>query len=315
MKRHRALFLAGALPEAAAAMQGWLSAGHEIAAHWIGYSPRRGMMHRDARLARLAPRWSTKALTRQHAIPVREVPRLASWQERMDAVRATGADVLISAYFPFLVPPDMLDHFGSNAVNIHPAPLPRYRGPSPILAMYLDGSIVRDAVATLHQMSGDFDAGDVIATEAVGFPVDGDFTRLSLAIARAAHALTARALPAYLQGGIVAQPQDESGARYVRVLASDLTLRSEFDSRMVEWRCNTIARRRPVEVEGLPGVRIAGFGAVLGPPTGQPPHVGPLAVDLDVFDARVRLQRKRPWTSPGRKFHDLLVQTQETGGW
>ncbi|MBA3448754.1 MAG: hypothetical protein H0T56_14345, partial [Pseudaminobacter sp.] len=105
------MFIASAVPEAAAAMRGWLSAGHEIGALWIGHSPQRGMMHRDARLAWLAPQWSSASVARRHAIPVREVPRLAGWAGALDAARGVEADVLVSVYFPFLVPPALLALF------------------------------------------------------------------------------------------------------------------------------------------------------------------------------------------------------------
>jgi folate-dependent phosphoribosylglycinamide formyltransferase PurN len=307
LKRYRALFLGGAVPEAAAAMRGWLSAGHEIAEHWIGYSQHRGMVHRDARLAHLAPQWSTAAVTRTNAIPTREVPPLVAWDKRLNAVRALDADVLISVYFPFLVPPDMLDIFGGRAVNLHPAPLPRYRGPTPIYAMILDGKITTDATMTLHVMSTGFDTGDIIANKPIVFPENRNLMRLSLATAKAGRALMAEALPAYLDGRIAARPQDEGQASYVRLTRADLTLRSHLDSQSMQLRCDTIGRRRALGIAGLSGVRVSGFDAEIGPATGAKPGAGPFSVEMDAADRRVRLVRKRPWSSLIRRVSDLAI--------
>jgi methionyl-tRNA formyltransferase len=311
MIRHRALFIAGALPEPAAAMRGWLSAGHEIAALWIGHLSLRGMMNRDARLAWLAPQWSTAAVARRHGIPVREVPRLATWEGRMEAVRETGANVLISAYFPFLVPPDMLEYFGGRAVNLHPAPLPRYRGPTPAYAMILDRAILTEACMTLHVMEPGFDTGPIIARQPIAFPADWSMVRLSLAGARAARELTATALPAYLDGRISAEPQDEEKASYPRLLAADIEIGPRLDRQAVRWLCDTIGQGRMLRVSGLPEVKIVGFARDLGPKTGEKPRVGPFSVELDVADGRIRLARRRPWSSLARKAQKLLIQRSD----
>ncbi len=312
MRRYRALFLGGAVPETAAAMRGWLSAGHEIAALWTGHSARRGMMHRDARLARLAPQWSTAAVARRHAIPVREVVApLGTWPERLEAVRAVGADVLISVYFPFLAPPDMLEIFGSRAVNLHPAPLPRYRGPTPVYAMVLDGSVLTDATMTLHVMSAGFDTGNIVACQPIPFPEDRCLMRFSLAAAKAGRFLVASALPAYLDGKIAGQPQNEGQASYVRVSAADIALGPHLDWKAVRLRCDTIGFRRGIEIVGLPGVGIVGFDAEIGRPTGASPQFRRLTVEMDAADARVRLIRKRPWSSVIRKMSDLKILTAD----
>jgi folate-dependent phosphoribosylglycinamide formyltransferase PurN len=314
MRRYRALFLAGAVPVAAAAMRGWLAAGHEIAAHWIPSLPRRGMVHRDARLGWLAPRWSTAAVTRRHGIPAREVPRLAGWPERIDAARGTGADVLISAHFPFLVPPDMLALFGPRAVNLHPAPLPRYRGKWALYAMMLDRGILADAAMTLHVMTEDFDEGPIIGRRPVALGSAGDWTRLELAMARAARQLAFATLPAYLDGRIEAEPQDPALASHPRVSAADVAIGPRLSGEAARWLCATIGRHHPLEVASLSGVKIVGVDRDLGPPTCAPPRLSSLAVEMDLADRRFRFRRKRPWTTPVRKLRELAIQLSERDG-
>ncbi len=111
MAGHKALFLSAPSPMTAAAMRGWLAAGNEISGLWVPVLPNKGLIDRDRRLAWIAPQWSTAAVVRRNRIPVKVVPRLAAWPERLNVAYETGADTLICHYFPFLVPDDMLAFF------------------------------------------------------------------------------------------------------------------------------------------------------------------------------------------------------------
>lgn len=309
--RHSALFVGSMNPAAVAVMRAWLAAGNRIAAFWRGITPTLGPVRRDRRLSVLLPRWSVAALAREHEIPLRDVPRLSSWPEAEDEVRATGADVLISVYFPFVVPAAVLEIFGPRALNFHPAPLPRYRGPNPVQAMILDRSILTDGATTLHVMTPGLDEGPIVAREPVPFPKDLRLDRYGMALTEAAGRLAREALPRYLAGELRAVPQDESLASYVRVAPSELALSARFPADEIRWRCRTIGADRPLAIDGLDGVRVTGFAGVLGPPTGRPPDVGPFSVALDVADARIRLRRKLPFARQARSLRrfTLLAQT------
>lgn len=307
----KALFLASYVPEAARAMQGWLDAGHEIAAVWRPELKRQGTRHRDGRLALYAPRWSSSALTRRENIPVHVVPRLSRWEGRLDAARAVGADVLVSVYFPFVVPQDLLDLYGERAVNLHPAPLPRYRGPSPFYAMMLDRSILTDGALTLHVMSAGLDEGAIIAAEPIAFPPDHSLPRYRLGAARAAYKLMRENLPAFIDGKLVTREQDTAIATYIGFDQIDIALDTSMTVDEIRWRCQAIAPSRPLPIRDHAKLKVAHFSRVLGPPTGQPTSVGRFTVDMDCRDGRVRLSRKMPWMSPQRKLREVLMHIYE----
>lgn len=289
-------------------MRGWLAAGNEIVGLWMPVMPNKGLVHRDRRLAWLAPRLSTAAIVKRNKIPVRVVPRLGTWAERMEAIEKTGADTLICLYFPFLVPEDMLAHFGNRAVNLHPSPLPRYRGPTPMEAMILDGSILTEATITMHLMVHDLDAGDVIASRPLRFPADGNREKYRLEQARNARWLVQKSLPDYLAGSISPVPQEIANTTYCKVYRTDLALNGSLDWQAIEWRCRTLAQHLPLDIDGIDSARIVGFSGILGPASGTPPVLKRFHIDMDCADARVRLKRKRPWTSLIRKAVTLLVQ-------
>jgi methionyl-tRNA formyltransferase len=294
-------------PAAVAVMRAWLAAGNRIAAFWRGLTPTSGPVRRDRRLSVLLPRWSVTALAREHGFPLRDVPRLSSWPDAEKEVRATAADVLVSVYFPFVVPAAVLDIFGPRALNFHPAPLPRYRGPNPVQAMVLDRSILTDGAMTLHVMTPGLDEGPIVAREPVPFPKDLRLDRYGIALAEAAGRLAREALPRYLAGELRAAPQDESEASYVRVAPAELALSSRLPADEIRWRCRTIGSDHPLLIDGLDGVRVTGFAGILGPATGRAADVGPFGVALDAADARIRLRRKLPLSRQARRLRRFLL--------
>lgn len=311
MAGHKALFLSAPSPMTAAAMRGWLAAGNEISGLWVPVLPNKGLIDRDRRLAWIAPQWSTAAVVRRNRIPVKVVPRLAAWPERLNVAYETGADTLICHYFPFLVPDDMLACFAKRAINLHPSPLPRYRGPTPIEAMILDGTIKTNAAMTLHLMSHGLDAGDIIAARPVVFPADGNREKYRIELAKAARWLVGNALPDYLAGNIAPIPQDESKASYLKVTKTDIALSGKLDWQTVKWRCQTLARHQPLDIEGLPSAKIVAFAGNLGPASGKAPDVTRFSIAMDCTDARVQLKRKRPWSSLLQKATGLMVQVKD----
>jgi folate-dependent phosphoribosylglycinamide formyltransferase PurN len=285
-------------------MRGWLSAGHQIAGFWYGPQKGPGPLHRDRRLAWLAPHWSIGAIARRHGIPLRQIPRPATWPERVAAFAAEKCDVLVSVYFPNIVPADVLALFGRRAVNLHPAPLPRYRGPNPIYAMVLDRSILTDGAMTLHVMTPGLDEGPIIAQAPVPFPPDGSFTRYLLAAANAGRDLVAEALPAYLDGRRNAIPQASSQATYVRVSREEMMLSPDLPTEDVLLRCRFLARRRAIGVKDSAGLRVAGFLRDLGPRTGEPSRPRLTTVEMDTRDRRLLLRRRTALSSLRGKWDD-----------
>lgn len=85
------------------------------------------------------------------------------------AIAALAPDLLVSATFPHRIPPEVtaLPRFG--AVNLHPAPLPRGRGPTPQRLIY-EGDLV--VAGTLHRIAPEFDAGAVLSCRRRRLPPD-----------------------------------------------------------------------------------------------------------------------------------------------
>jgi phosphoribosylglycinamide formyltransferase 1 len=100
----------------------------------------------------------------------------------LDALRAHDVEVLVLAGYMKKVDPRVVQAFEGRALNIHPAPLPRFGGPG----MY--GDHVHRAVLeagatqsgpTVHLLSNEYDEGPILAHRPV--PVLGDDTVQTLA--------------------------------------------------------------------------------------------------------------------------------------
>jgi methionyl-tRNA formyltransferase len=118
--------------------------------------------HRDAPHEEVWWR-SCAELAHAHGIPVHSPAQLDD-QARM-LVRDYAPDVIYSAYYRSLIPPDVLAVAPLGAYNLHGSLLPKYRGRVPVNWMLLNGE--REGGITLHHMVARADAGDIVAQRAL----------------------------------------------------------------------------------------------------------------------------------------------------
>ena len=291
----RALFLATPNLTAARVLWRWLAAGHEVAEFWYPEKLGRHGWRRDRRIPLLAPEWSVSAALRRHGITARAVPPPAKNEpELIELAARLGADVLICCYFPYRIGPGLLDLFGPRAVNFHPALLPAYRGPMPTLAMMLAGESHRHGGMTLHVLSPEMDAGDIIAATPVPTEADDTLLQWRLGLARAAGELAAGPLPAFLAGATVAQPQ-AGQASYIKTLAKEWAeIDRQWSSMRVRETLRRLGSQHPLRVAiDADRVTVKGFVRRLGPPTGQPALRSRRRLTLDVADGRIVLATRR----------------------
>jgi methionyl-tRNA formyltransferase len=84
-------------------------------------------------------------------------------------IAALAPDLVVSFSFPYRIPPEVTSIPRFGAVNLHPAPLPRYRGPNPARAIF-DGAPTLGA--TLHRTEADFDTGAILSRHERPMPAD-----------------------------------------------------------------------------------------------------------------------------------------------
>src|ERR687896_463080 len=70
-------------------------------------------------------------------------------------------DLIVSGGFPWRIPADVLALPRLGAINLHPALLPRYRGPAAVEWALRNGDA--EMGFTVHRLSPDFDTGPILA--------------------------------------------------------------------------------------------------------------------------------------------------------
>ncbi|MGF1615075.1 MAG: methionyl-tRNA formyltransferase [Gammaproteobacteria bacterium] len=132
---------------------------------------------------------------------------LSRRQEWFDSV-----DVIVAACFPFRVPNALLALPACGCLNLHPSLLPAYRGPAPLFWQLRAG--LPEGGVTLHLMTEELDAGDIVAQERLAFPPGMTAALASRQLAELGGRLVVTTLRA-LNGGILhGRAQDERLASY-----------------------------------------------------------------------------------------------------
>jgi methionyl-tRNA formyltransferase len=305
----RALFLTdlGIVP--ARVVWAWCDSGHEIAEVWTSGTPRRSAWRRDRRLGWFAPRWSLATAVDKWKLHHRHIENLKAHAEIAELIASLAVDVVVSVHFMRILPAELLARLPMPVLNLHPALLPAYRGPTPLVSMIVDEAHDRFGGVALHRIVPAVDAGPIFASRSVPFPADRNLRRWELDLARAAASLAVDAIPEIVAGRLAGVAQAEEMACYRRATAEEVTLTPARTSSRIAWLCSTIGRVRPLNfaVAGR-DYAVTGISRHLGPPSGRPPRIGWLTVETDVADARVRLRRKPWWEGRRRRIETWLLR-------
>ncbi|MEM8488857.1 MAG: formyltransferase family protein [Bacteroidota bacterium] len=134
----------------------------------------------------------------------------SSLSEDLDEwVANSSPDLVLVQTFPHLIPAESLGKPPFGYYNLHPSPLPSYRGPDPIFWQVAQNE--KQSGITLHQMSTSFDTGPVLHVESIPIEATDTYgivqTNLSYAAINALKEFIHTALPSPK-----AQPQEEAAS-------------------------------------------------------------------------------------------------------
>jgi methionyl-tRNA formyltransferase len=294
---HRAIILAEETWISARALDAWLEAGQEVAEVWC---PPGSSLARPIRqpLSLAFPRFSVRQIIRGHGMRMHRCGPLRAWPEAAARADAVAADVLLNLLGLQIIPGRLLDHFAGRALNIHPALLPRFRGPCPRLAMLAEGRSHDAGGVCLHVLTEGVDEGPIVDERRVPYPNAGGYAEWDAALADAAADLMASSAIAYLDGSLAATPQDESVACYRRPVPGELDIDPSTPLTHAERLVDTLGPTGRLVCRPAAGTtrrsayRVSGIAGVIGRPTGRPAVVGFRTLELDVADARICLHRR-----------------------
>ena len=125
-------------------------------------------------------------------------------------------DLIVVAAYGNILPVGVLSIPSRGCVNIHPSLLPRYRGPSPAATAILEGQ--ERTGTTIMLMDQGLDTGPILASTAVPIEEGATTDSLTPELFRLGAGLLVDKLPAWLEGNLASQPQDDSLATVTKML-------------------------------------------------------------------------------------------------
>jgi methionyl-tRNA formyltransferase len=153
-------------------------------------------------------------------------------QFNVDALDDFKPDLALFYGWSWIVPRDVLERH--MCLMLHPSPLPRYRGGSPIQNQILAGEI--SSKVSVFVMTDEIDAGDLVGQQ--DFSLAGTLDDIFKRIEDSGVALTLR----LLEHGLDRTPQDHSAATYCKrrnPSDSEITM-DELASKPAEYLYNKI---------------------------------------------------------------------------
>jgi methionyl-tRNA formyltransferase len=153
-------------------------------------------------------------------------------QFQVDALHDLKPDLVLFYGWSWMVPVDLLERY--TCLMLHPSPLPRYRGGSPIQNQIIAGET--SSKVSLFVMTDELDAGDLVGQQDLS--LNGKLEDIFKRIEDSGFELTRQ----ILEHGMQRVPQDDSAATYCKRRTpseSEITL-DELASQPAEYLNNKI---------------------------------------------------------------------------
>lgn len=220
-------------------------------------------------------------------------PGYAAFVER---VTRLAPELIVVCSYAMLLREEILALPAAGAVNVHGALLPQYRGCNPIQWALLNNEV--ETGVTMHYMTADVDAGDIIAQRRVPIGLEDTWREIRDRLGAATGALLAEEMPRLLRRANDRRPQDEGAARCYR--------RRKPEDGEIDWQ------RRVIDIYNLVRALVSPHPGAFCRVDGEPRRFAEYLTLQDVTrlklgppggralaSARVRLDP----TAPGRADH------------
>jgi UDP-4-amino-4-deoxy-L-arabinose formyltransferase / UDP-glucuronic acid dehydrogenase (UDP-4-keto-hexauronic acid decarboxylating) len=155
---------------------------------------------------------SVADVARAHGVPVL-TPASPNAPAVVSRLAALEPDVFVSVWYRRLLADHLLAVPRVAAVNLHGSLLPAYRGRAPLNWVLVNGE--RTTGVTLHHMTRDADAGDIVAQEAIEIAPDDTALSLYGRMVKTGVDLLLEWYPAVRAGTAPRRPQDHARATVV----------------------------------------------------------------------------------------------------
>ena len=184
-------------------LRGTAVMGSRVIASYIG--PRLGLRPRGR------PYWSGFEVGEKFKIPTFTVDRVNS--KKMHRILDDHpADLLVSVSCPRIIHPDTLRYFPRGGINVHSAPLPRYRGLMPTFWVLYHGE--SKTAVTVHLLAEKLDNGEILLQKWINIAPDETWHTLVTKTKTAAGHAMIEAIQRIEEGTISRRPNPDEESSY-----------------------------------------------------------------------------------------------------
>lgn len=159
-----------------------------------------------------------KVLAASLGLPVIQPEKMRN-PEAFAQLQAWNPDLIVVAAFGQILRQNVLDLPRLGCINVHASLLPRWRGAAPIQAAILNDD--GQTGVSIMKMDAGIDTGPVLAQRAVEILPTDTAGILSERLAETGASLLLETIPAYLNGSLQPQPQENALATYASMLKKE----------------------------------------------------------------------------------------------
>jgi methionyl-tRNA formyltransferase len=171
---------------------------------------------RPARRGRKLTPSAVKKAALELGLPVLQPASLRE-EEAVAELTRLGPRVMVVAAYGQILRPQVLAIPPSGVLNVHPSLLPKYRGASPVAGALLAGE--QQTGVTIMLMDEGMDTGPILSQITVDIDPQDTTGSLAERLAGLGAELLTGVLPAWLEGRIEAQAQDDAQATYTKPIS------------------------------------------------------------------------------------------------
>jgi len=156
------------------------------------------------------------ALAKDIKLPIFKPVTLKNNQEFADELKKLNADVFIVVSYGMFLSDDFINMPQLKAVNVHPSPLPRYRGPTPIQTALKNGD--EQTGTSIMLLDSEMDHGPLLAQKIINIDPDDNYFTLTDKLAKLSAHLLLDTLEDYRKGSVTPLPQDHVAATHTKII-------------------------------------------------------------------------------------------------
>lgn len=161
----------------------------------------------------------SKTWADEHGIDVVQ-PQSPTDPSFLAEIKSTDWDLFLVASYGYILPQAILDIPRHGVLNVHPSLLPKFRGASPVQSAILADE--EQTGVTVMLVGKKMDSGPIVAQASIApDPWPPKAGMLKMLLAHEGGKLLAEVIPAWIEGSITPESQDDTLATYTKKVAKE----------------------------------------------------------------------------------------------